>query len=74
MTPVGSTRMAKREILELLELNGWSQAELGRRLELHEAAISRWVRGECAPTGPARILMRQWLDEARTKPKKAVAV
>ena len=62
--------MTLKDISELLELNGWSQAELGRRLELSEAAISRWFSGQQKPTGPARILMRQWLDEARKSPRK----
>jgi transcriptional regulator with XRE-family HTH domain len=57
--------MKRAELVELLKLTGWSQAELGRRLELSNAAVSRWLTGERSPTGPARILMRQWLDSAR---------
>lgn len=60
--------MTKKDIQDLLDLKGWSQAELARQLDLSEAAISRWFSGQQHPTGPARILMRQWLTEAKKKP------
>lgn len=57
--------MKLKDIRELLELKGWSQADLARRLDMHEATVSRWLSGATKPAGPARILMRQWLAEAR---------
>jgi DNA-binding transcriptional regulator YiaG len=54
-----------KEIRELMTLKGWSQAELARHLDLSEAAVCRWFRDAQKPTGPARILMRQWLAEAK---------
>jgi DNA-binding transcriptional regulator YiaG len=60
-------QMNRQEILELMQLRGWSQAELARQLELSEAAVSRWFSGIHAPTGPARILLRMWLDKARKR-------
>lgn len=59
--------MKRAEILELLKLRRWSQAELARQLHLSEAAVSRWLSGDSAgrtPGGPATMLMRQWLAEA----------
>ena len=57
--------MTLKAIQELMRLKGWNQAELARQLDLSEAAVSRWFKGEHLPTGPGRILMRQWLKEAR---------
>lgn len=56
--------MTCKEIRKLMTLKGWSQAELARRLDLSEAAVCRWFRDDQKPTGPARILMRQWLAES----------
>lgn len=64
--------MKLTEIIELMKLQGWNQRELARRLDLNEATVSRWFKGEHHPTGPARILMRQWLSEARGKKKEPV--
>jgi transcriptional regulator with XRE-family HTH domain len=68
---IGMTRMTKKDIIELLRLKGWNQAELARRLQLSNAAVSRWFNEERNPTGPARILMRQWLNEAKAQPAEA---
>lgn len=57
--------MDKKDITDLMRAKGWSQAELARQLDLSEGAVSRWMSGENQPMGPARILMRQWLDEAK---------
>lgn len=65
--------MKLNEILELMELKGWNQAELARRLELNPAAICRWFNGTHKPTGPARILLRLWLTEARNEVQKQPA-
>jgi transcriptional regulator with XRE-family HTH domain len=71
MSPGGP--MKRQEILELMKLRGWTQAELARRLEITEGAVSRWLTGENPPTGPARILMRLWLSEARDEVRKQPA-
>lgn len=59
--------MTIAEIEELLRLREWSQAELGRQLGMSEAAVSRWLTGERDPKTPVKILMRQWLIDARRK-------
>lgn len=64
MRPVGEA-MSRHEILELMRLKGWNQAELSRQLEISEAAVSRWLRDQQNPTGPARKLMRLLLAQAR---------
>ena len=58
--------MSGKEINELLRLTGWSQVQLAREMEVSEAAISRWLSSDRAPLGPARVLMREWLEAART--------
>ena len=63
--------MNPKEILELLQLRGWSQAELARRLETHPTTVGRWVEGK-EPAGPAKILMRLWLEDARANAAEAV--
>ena len=65
------TSMSRNDILELLDLKGWSQAQLARELGLHESSISLWLSGERNPMGPAKILMRQWLDQERGKAQPA---
>lgn len=63
-------RMSKKEILELMTLNGWSKARLAAELDLSENIVYRWLISEDrVPGGPASILMRMWLDEARIKAK-----
>lgn len=59
--------MNKAEIIELLKVKGWTQAELSRQLDISEATISRWIEGTRQPLGPARVLIRIWLNEAREK-------
>lgn len=61
----GNTRMSKSEILELLELKGWKTARLAVELDLSENAVQKWLKEDRNPSGPASILMRMWLDEAR---------
>lgn len=55
----------RTEIEDLLKLKGWTQAELGRQLGMSEAAVSRWLTGEREPKTPVKILLRQWLSQAR---------
>lgn len=57
--------MTKKEIAELMRLNSWTQAELARRVEVTEGAISLWLSGQRPVTGPARVLLREWLTQAR---------
>lgn len=58
-------RMTPREIQELMDLKGWSRTQLAAALEMCETSIYRWMKRLQQPTGPASILMRQWLQEAR---------
>ena len=64
--------MTAKEIAELMRLKGWSQAQLARELDISESSISRWFSGKQNPTGPTRILLREWL--ARAKGEKETAV
>jgi transcriptional regulator with XRE-family HTH domain len=70
---VQGNRMSAKEIRELLELRGWSQAELARQLGLHESSVSLWLTEGRTPRGPACILMRQWLIQARQDAQKQPA-
>lgn len=57
--------MTTDDILELMRLKEWSQTRLAAELDLSHAAVQRWLAESRAPRGPARILMRQWLNLAR---------
>lgn len=61
--------MAKIDIGKLRRLLGdgskpLSQEELGKRLGVDQATISRWETGECEPNGPTQILLKQLHDGA----------
>lgn len=62
--------MNKAEIRELLELKGWTRTQLAYHLNLSENAINRWFVGDRNPSGPAVVLMRMWLVEAREQEKQ----
>jgi hypothetical protein len=47
-----------------------SQTALARALKADASTISRWIRGPSTPDWPTQILLKQWLDEARPKPKE----
>ncbi len=64
--------MKKAEILELLRLTGWSRTKLAAELDLTENSVNRWLAGNRFPSGPASILMRMWLEEARSRQQVAV--
>ena len=66
-------KMTKKEIVELMRLKGWSQADLAEQMDTAESAVSRWISGISPPAGPARILMREWLERARDEAKKQPA-
>jgi DNA-binding transcriptional regulator YiaG len=57
--------MTLEEINELLELKGWSRTRLAAELDLTENAVYQWFTHRRNPGGPAVILMRIWLVEAR---------
>ena len=65
--------MTSKEIAELLKLKDWSQARLGRELDVHESTVSLWLSGDRHPTGPARKYMREWLDQARKEAELATS-
>lgn len=74
----GFAPMTNAEMTELMHLKGWkNRAALAAQLRLTENAVQRWFMTGHAPDGPASILMRLWLDDARAAAKmrrKAVAV
>jgi DNA-binding transcriptional regulator YiaG len=65
--------MPPEEVRELLELKDWSTAKLAGELDVTENTVFAWLSGRRKAGGPARILMRQWLAEARRETKRAVA-
>jgi len=67
------SRMSKKEILELLDLKGWSKTRLAAELDLGENIVHRWIVGDRVPGGPASILMRMWLTDARKERAKQPA-
>lgn len=66
------SQMKAADILELMRLKGWNQADLARSLELSEGAVTRWLKNEHQPMGPTRILLRQWLEAARRESHKPI--
>ena len=62
--------MAPAEIRELMELKGWSETKLAAQLDLSQHAVHKWLAEGRNPSGPAAILMRQWLAEARKEAKR----
>lgn len=78
-------RMKPEEIRELAQLRfEKSLTKLATALDVSYGAVRAWVDGNRELKGPASILMRQWLDEARaataangkpapTAPKKLAA-
>lgn len=67
-------RVKAKEIKELLELKGWSQAELGRQLgDLDPSTVCCWMSGIRNPSKPAAKIMKAWLEEARKEIQKQPA-
>jgi hypothetical protein len=69
--------MEKEEVAELLDLKGWSTARLADEMKVKEVTVERWLRiDKFRPAGPAEVLMRIWLREARqekSRPRKDMA-
>jgi DNA-binding transcriptional regulator YiaG len=57
--------MSIEDIRELMALKGWRATHLAAALDLTETTVYRWLMGLGVPKGPARVLMRLWLEEAR---------
>jgi transcriptional regulator with XRE-family HTH domain len=55
------------EVSELLAIKGWSRAKLAEELGVSVNWIDRWFMRDRnrEPSGPACLLMRQWLADAR---------
>lgn len=62
--------MGKKEIRELMELMGWTQAEFAQQIDASQQAVSFWLRGLRNPTGPTRKYLELLLEEARKKAKQ----
>lgn len=67
--PPPERRISLREVRELMRLKGWSQVALSRALDRDRSTVSVWLTRERDIQGPAAILMRQWLAEAREAAK-----
>lgn len=57
--------MPVSDIEELMRLRRWSEAKLAAELDVHQTTVHYWRSGRNLPSGPAKILMRIWLDESR---------
>ena len=62
--------MTTEEIKELIELREWRRRDLAQQLDVSEAAVFKWLREETKVRGPAGVLMRMLLDEARKEASK----
>lgn len=62
--------MLPDQISELLELKGWPRVRLAAELDVTENTIHQWCSGRRKPSGPATILMKMWLAEARDAPQE----
>jgi DNA-binding transcriptional regulator YiaG len=62
--------MSTEEIRELMKLKGWTNTKLAAALDMSENGVKRWFVGDRHPSGPASILMRMWLDEARRQARR----
>jgi DNA-binding transcriptional regulator YiaG len=57
--------MKIQEVEELLTLKKWTKRRLAAKLLLSEDTVYRWFHEKMVPRGPALLLMRHWLEEAR---------
>jgi transcriptional regulator with XRE-family HTH domain len=62
----------KREFIELFEASGWSQAELGRRIDMTRGGVNGIITGDAVPSMAAVRLFRLVL--AQVNPKAASQV
>jgi len=58
-------RMTPEEIRELCALKGWTMAKLAELLDVTPWSVRSWAISRRKPLGPASVLMRLWLAEAR---------
>lgn len=58
-------RMTPSELKELLAVKEWTRTQLAAALDVSENAVHQWFSGRRNPGGPANILMRMWLAEAK---------
>jgi DNA-binding transcriptional regulator YiaG len=58
-------RMIDKDIIKATrERYGWSQQQLADYLGLNRSNVSRMENGESEPSGPAKKLLRPWIDDA----------
>lgn len=62
--------MTSAEIRTLLQLKGWSQADLAHELGVTEAAVSYWMSGDRSPTSATAKTLRKLLEEAEREAKE----
>lgn len=68
--PAKGTTMTRKDILELLRLKKWSQGRLARELDTETSTVGRWIKGATSPNGGTRLILRQWLEEARASKRE----
>lgn len=65
LTGLGDAPMVKEQILELMQLRGWSRMRLALELHVSLATVHSWIKDGAAPEGPPSLILRLWLREAR---------
>lgn len=60
------------ELKDLRETRGISQAAVAAAIGVDQSAVSHWESGKAAPGGSARILLKQFVEEARKLPRVSV--
>lgn len=58
--------MTRVEIEELMGYRGWNRTRLAAALDVTENCVARWMIGKPAVSGPAAILLREWLIQERS--------
>lgn len=62
--------MSEKLIRRMLDVTGWSQVELGRRIGVHKQTVQDWLQGRMRPRPgvytdlhPELLQMQQQIDE-----------
>jgi transcriptional regulator with XRE-family HTH domain len=46
---------AQRKLLRWMEIQGWTQRDLARRLGVNQSGVCRWLNGENRPSWPVIV-------------------
>lgn len=62
-----ANRVRPEEVDELLLLRDWSYARLAAEMDVTEPTVRAWMSRANPITGPAGVLIRLWLSEAKAR-------